>query len=332
MLRTFQKRFLARATAPGIDVAALTLPRGNGKSWLGGHLASRVLTPDDPLFVTGAESVLCAASIDQAKFVFKFARDVLEPTGDYRFLDSHTRVGITHKPTNTKLRVIGSNGKTAFGLVNCPLAICDEPGAWQTIGGETLADAIFTAQGKPGSPMRAIFIGTLAPSESGWWHDLIDQGTHDSTYVQSLKGDPDKWDQWPEIRRCNPLTAISPEFRKKLLQERDAARADTRLKARFLSYRLNIPTADESTLLLTVDDWERVAARPVPPREGKPIISVDLGAGRAWSAAVAMYVNGRVEAMALAPGLPSIEAQEKRDRVPRGVYRGLVENGQSAGC
>ena len=80
-------------------------------------------------------------------------------------------------------------------------------------------------------------------------------------------------------------------------------------------------------MLLTVDDWQRVTARPVPPRDGKPIVGVDLGAGRAWSAAVAIWRNGRVEALAVAPGIPSLEAQEKRDRVPRGTYQTLAGGG-----
>ena len=46
-----------------------------------------------------------------------------------------------------------------------------------------------------------------------------------------------------EIRRCNPLTAISDSFRAKLLDERDRARRDSRLKARFMSYRLNVRRA-----------------------------------------------------------------------------------------
>ena len=85
---------------------------------------------------------------------------------------------------------------------------------------------------------------------AGWWHDLIVDGSHGSTYVQALQGDPEKWDQWPEIRRINPLTAISEPFRKRLLEERDAARVDSRLKARFLSYRVNVPSGDESEMLL----------------------------------------------------------------------------------
>ena len=326
-LRRFQRDFVRHATAPGVDTAALSLPRGNGKSWLAAHVLTRVLSPSDKLFRSGTESVLCAGSIEQARIVFRFVRDELEPTGAYRFLDSHTRMGIVHKATNTRLRVISSNGRTAMGLVGCPWAVCDEPGAWEVIGGQLLHDAIETAKGKPGSPLRAVYIGTLAPATAGWWHDLIQDGTRGSVYVQALRGDPEKWDRWPEIRRCNPLTAISPEFRHKLLEERDAARRDSRLKARFLSYRLNVPSGDESSMLLTVDDWERVCGRSVPGREGRPFVAYDLGAGRAWSAAVAIWRNGRVAALAEAPGVPDLAEQEKRDRVPVGTYRRLAESG-----
>ena len=326
-LRKFQKKFVANAVRKEIETAALSLPRGNGKSALAGHLVSRILSPSDELFRPGTESVLGAASIEQARIVFRFARADLEPRGGYRFLDSATRIMITHIGTNTRLRVIGSNGKTAMGLVGCPWAILDEPGSWETTGGQLLFDAIETAKGKPGSPLTAVYIGTLAPALSGWWHDLIKAGTRGTTYVQSLQGNPDKWDQWHEIRRCNPLTAVSAEFRQKLLAERDDARADTRLKARFLSYRLNIPSGDESTVLLTLDDWERIQARPVADAVGRPAVGIDLGGGRAWSAAVALWESGRLEAIAVAPGIPSLEAQEKRDRVPKGTYRMLYQSG-----
>ena len=331
-LRPFQTRFIDNALAPGVDTACLSLPRGNGKSWLAGYLAARVLTPTDGLFQVGKESVLLAASIEQSRIVYKFVRDELEPTGEYRFLDSATRIGITHKATNTRLRVISSSGKSAMGLVNTPLAIADEPGSWQTVGGELMFDALMTAQGKPKSPLKIIIIGTLAPASDGWWPQMITRGSHGSTFVQALQGDVEKWDQWSEIKRCNPLTAISKEFRKKLLEERDEARKDSRLKARFLSYRLNCPTADESSTLLSVEDWKLMLTRPVPERRGSPIVGIDLGGGRAWSSAVAVYRNGRSECFALAPGVPSIRDQEKRDRVPQGLYGRLVASGQLIVC
>ena len=188
-------------------------------------------------------------------------------------------------------------------------------------------DAIMTAQGKPDSALRVIYIGTLAPARAGWWHDLIEGGSGGSVYVQALRGDADKWDKWPEIRRCNPLKATYPESRKVLLRERDEARADTRLKARFMSYRLNVPTADEAEMLLTVDDFDLATTRPVGIPSGQPIVGIDLGGGRAWSAAVAVWQSGRVEALAVAPGIPDLEAQERRDRVPAGQYRKLADAG-----
>ena len=75
---------------------------------------------------------------------------------------------------------------------------------------------------------------------------LFQRGSRGSVYVQALQGDAETWDSWQTIRKANPLTAISPEFRAKLLEERDEARADSRLKARFLSYRLNVPTQDSA--------------------------------------------------------------------------------------
>ena len=326
-LRRFQKKFIARAFAPGIDTSALSLPRGNGKSWLAGHLLARFLTPGDPLHVRGKEAVLLSGSIEQSRIVFKFCREVLEPTGEYSFIDSATRVGITHRKTRTRLRVHGSNSKTALGLVNVPIVVWDEPGAATTIGGQALWDAVATSQGKPNSTLRAILIGTVAPSSSGWWAEMLAAGSQGTVYVQALQGDVKTWDKWATIRKANPLTSISSTFRAKLIDERDQARRDSRLKARFLSFRLNVPTPSENDVLLTVDDFEGMTKREVPARVGRPIVGVDLGGSRAWSAAIALYENGRIECRAVCPGLPSIEDQERRDRVPRGTYQILADQG-----
>ena len=328
-LRPFQRDFLRGALAPGVTRAALCIPRANGKSFLAGHILTRGMTPGDSLHVPGAEYLLCSGSIEQSRYVFRFVRQALEELapGKYRFIDSATRLGITHVASNTKLRVLSSNGKTGMGIVGCPLLVADEPGSWEVVGGQLLSDAIETAIGKPNSPMRVVYIGTLAPSRSGWWHDLIKGGSRGRTYVKVLQGDRKQWDKWPEIRRVNPLVGIDAGFRRTLLEERDQARADSRLKARFLSFRLNLPSADESETLLTPEDFELMTARPVPEREGQPLVGLDCGHSRAWSAAVAVWRNGRTEAMAVAPGVPCLEDQERRDRVPAGTYRRLEERG-----
>ena len=129
-LRPFQLRFLTAALAPKIDTAALSIPRGDGKTWLAAHVLARCLTPGDPLHVPGAEYLLVSGSVEQARLCFRFMRAELEPTGAYRWLDSLSRIAVTHRATNTRLRVMSSNGKTAMGIVGCPLLVADEPGSW----------------------------------------------------------------------------------------------------------------------------------------------------------------------------------------------------------
>lgn len=325
----FQKRFLKAVDDPRYRTVAASWPRGCGKTTCAGYVVARALTPGDPLFVPGAEIVLFAGSIEQCRLTYRQALGFLgDRLDDYRLVDSATRVAITHKDSRTRLKAVGSNPKTSLGLVGVPLAIMDEPAALHTVGGTALWDAVRTAMGKPGSPLKAILTGTLAPSDlQSWWPELVERGTVGSTWVGLLQGRPDKWREWREVLRVNPLARHFPETAKVLREELDAAKSDTRLASAYKSFRLNLPSGDESTVLLTTEDWGRVIARPVPPREGRPIFAYDLGAGRAWSAAIGIWENGRAEARALAPGIPDLAAQERRDRAPAGVYRRLAASG-----
>ena len=326
----FQRRFVRGALSPSVDLACWSMPKGNGKSSTAAWLAARALTPGDELFHPGTESHVIATSVGQARrTTFKLLRRYFHDRDDWRIAETQNAAHIVHEPTKTRLSVLAGNAKTAQGLVDCPIIIGDEPGAWEVNGGADVWAAVRTALGKPESRMRIVLIGTLAPHglPGHWWHTLINRGSRGTTFVQSFEGDRKRWREWPAIRGCNPLMSRFPASRAKLLEERDDALRDSRLKAEFLSYRLNVPTADESSVLLTVDDWADVCARPVPDPEGRPVVGVDLGEGRAWSAAVAVWRSGRVEAIALAPGLPSIAEQERRDRQPPGAYAALVDAG-----
>ena len=107
---------MAAVESPEYDTVAVSIPRGNGgKSYLAARVLARCLTPGDSLHVDGSEYLLCAASIEQARLVFRFIREWLEPTGEYRWIDSATRIGIKHLASNTSLRVLSSNGKTSNG-------------------------------------------------------------------------------------------------------------------------------------------------------------------------------------------------------------------------
>ena len=191
-LRPFQRRFLRAALRPEIDTAALSIPRGNGKSTLAGYLVARLLTPGDKLHHAGKESLLLAGNIKQARIVYGIAKAFLEPMGGYRFRDSANSIGIVHTASDTRLTVISSNARAAFGIVNCPMVIADEPGSFEVRQGSMMHDALQTATGKPGSPLKLLYIGTLAPSTAGWWTDMVKSGSSGSTHVNALAGRPRK--------------------------------------------------------------------------------------------------------------------------------------------
>ena len=330
----FQRRFLRRALASDVAIAALSVPRGEGKSLLAADLLAEAL-PGGRRYLAGGESILLAGSMNQARAVFRFLRarypctnhkDLKCTACELRWTDSYQRIGVTHWPTDTRISVRGKSGKLALGLVNCPIIVGDEPASWDVIGGQEMIDALITSAGK--TQQLLCLVGTLAPGAAeGWWRALIAAGSQPGIYVQSLAADPAKWDRWREIRRVNPVSRVNPILRDALRRELTEAKRDDRAKARFLSYRLNVPSSDTSTVLLTVDEWRRCLARAVPPRAGRPAVGVDLGGGRAWSAATALYANGRIEAVAVAPGTPSLADQEKRDRVPRRTYQRLADRG-----
>ena len=82
-----------------------------------------------------------------------------------------------------------------------------------------------------------------------------------------------------------------------------------------------------SEVLVSLTDWKAVEARLVPERSGKPILLLDLGSTRSWSAAWALYPSGRSEVYALVPGIPSLAEVERRDGLQAGIYRQLQDAG-----
>ena len=331
-LMRFQRDFERAVESDAYDTVVMSGPRSLGKSFLAGRILARCMTPGDVLHQPGKTYILGAATLETATATFGFIRETLEtldPTG-YRYVEGSTRLGITHLATNTRLRVISSNAKGSFGLVRVPLVVLDEPGALDIVGGGMLADSLFSAQGKVGSPLKLILIGTLGPLATAtghWFYDLAHGGTKGRTWAKLFQGERKTWDNWNTIRRANPLISKDANTRAKLREEREAARGDSRLKARFMTYRLNVPTSDESETLLTPDEWETLKERPAPERAGQPVVGVDLAGGRAWASAVGIFPSGRIECFAVAAGLPDISEQERRDRVPKGLYQQLHNDG-----
>ena len=322
----FQRRFIDEATKPDIDIAALSSPRAQGKSWIAGRLIASSLTPRTNYLWMALKIVWSVAVSTKHGFAFRFARQLLGEGSSYRYQDSAQRIAITHTKSGTRLRVLSSDPKRALGIVGARIVIGDEPGSWNTLAGESMYDALLTSIGK--NKMSLILMGTIAPAlAESWWPRLIADGSTDGVHVTLLQGDPESWDDWRTIVKCNPLVRVNTLLASTLKRELKEALRDSRLQARFKSYRLNLPTSDTSTVLVTTKEWDKVLGRQVPTPEGRPTVGLDCGSERSWSSAVAIYPNGYVTALALGPGIPDLTKQEQRDLVPNGTYTALASNG-----
>ena len=319
--------FVRAAFAPGIEIAAASWPRGSAKTWLAANLAALAITPGTPTFKPGIEVLGVSASLEQSRVMLQFVREALPETG-YRWLESGQRLAVTHKASGTRLRILSSSGKRAMGLANFSTIYADEPAAYEARGGALMWDALRTSLGKQAG-QRLILIGTRAPAEpDSWWPQLLDTGSGKGTYIEVRSApDDEPWDAWSTVRAVNPLIMHNPHLRKTILRERDEARRNDALRPAYEGYRLNRQVDVRSEVLVSADAWRRVEARPVPPRAGKPIVGIDVGAERSWNAAFLLFQNGRAEAFSLCPGVPNLAERERQDAQPRGLYRRLADDG-----
>ena len=332
-LAPFQKRLIRGLMAPGIRKAVLSGPRGLGKSSLSGELLAAAVHPDGPLFRPGGESVLLASSLEQARLCFGFLRRFVGEDG-FRFQDSGQRVSCTHVATRTRVRVASSDAKRAFGLgANTPIVVGDEPAAWLERGGALMYDALETSGGK--ADMRLILIGTRSPAAEGnWWRTLVDNGDGSPTTYRQVHDAPVDGEGQPvdpltmrAARRANPLVGWNPHLLPELRDQLRKARQSEDAFARWCSYRLNRPMQPAREVLFTVQAWRRIEARPVPDAVGRPIAGVDIGSSRAWTCGCLLWPNGRVHVCMVAPGVPDLSEQERRDAMPAGAYRRLLDDG-----
>ena len=143
------------------------------------------------------------------------------------------------------------------------------------------------------------------------------------------RADPEKWESFDEVLKCNPVSMINPFLRRTLEREHKVALGSDRAARTFKNYRLNLPGDPvDSQPLITPQEWQRISAREVPKCEGSPIVGLDLGGTRSWSAAAAIWPNREeFESWAIAPGQPSLADQEQEDQVHQGSYTELVRSG-----
>ena len=234
----------------------------------------------------------------------------------YRFQQSGSRLGLKLRNTST-----GSTLRTAGARAPWPavdLVVALRPGQWPPERAGKLLDvdrflAVGPRASDPMHPFETLCRAALRQSGKG----CVYAGDVDSLDRSPLNGD--------EWRRANP----DVELHEAIWREADDGAADPDAIASFIRRRLNLgpDAAGIAPPIVRAVEWENVIRRPAPPREGLPVVGLDVGGVLSWTAAVGIWPNGRIEARAATGGALSLAAQERRDAQPADTYSALQRQG-----
>ena len=275
--RGFQRSWLGAAFAADIDLAALSAARGSGKSTLAGWIAACAVAPQGQLHAHSGAVLIVAPTTTQGREVLLAARGFLEGVDDLRWRDSASGIGVRHVPTAAECRIVAASSTSLLGYgAHASVIVFDEVGAAGSKG-RAVFDALITGLGKR-EGQRLIALGTRSPSgPADWWPKWL-SATADQprTHIAVLEGDAENWRDPGEAVKANPLAAGEP-LRSVLGRERSEAESDPSALARYRAYRLNHASDPAAARVFSEAELATVVARPAPPREGAPILSIDTG-------------------------------------------------------
>ncbi len=329
-LAPFQKNFVRGALADGINVAVLSIGRGNAKTALSAGIALGALVgawDDQPR----REILLAARTRDQARIAFDFVVGFIQTLPD----DEQKKFTIRRSPRleieyedGHFIRAIAADGKTALGSAPT-LVLMDERGHWQADQGDALEHALLSGLGKRGG--RALIISTSAADDNhpfSVWLDTEQEGVYRQEH-RPAPGLPA--DDLASLKQANPgaLHGIGSNIEWLQAQARRAiARGGSTLTAFRLYNRNERISGETRDLLLTVDEWLACEVSNLPPRSGPLVIGIDLGGSASMSAAAYYWPQtGRLEAFGTFPSKPSLLARGQNDSVA-GRYQEMYDRGE----
>ena len=274
----WQRRFVRGAFAPGVQSAALSVARGNGKTALLSGIAAATL--DGPLAVPRGETVIVASSFEQARIAFEhvvaFMAEKLEDRARWKIWDTAQQARIEDRKTGARVRCIGSDPRRAHGLAPV-LVLADEPAQWPETTGERMVSALRTAAGKqPHS--RFVAIGTR-PADAEHWFSKMLAGSADYAQCHAARASDPPF-QRRTWAKANPSLPAMPDLLAAIVNEARQARQDPALLASFEALRLNLGTEDAAvSTLLDAGLWQAIEGEST--RAGPCVWGIDLGTSAA---------------------------------------------------
>tara|TARA_R100000935_G_scaffold55922_1_gene86527 strand:- start:5186 stop:6700 length:1515 start_codon:yes stop_codon:yes gene_type:complete len=332
-LAPFQRQFVKGALDDKVNVAILSIGRGNGKSALSAGIALGALLGEwdnQPR----REILIAARTRDQARvafdFVCGFARSLSDEIGGQLKIRRSPRLEIEFEGDGGGhfLRAIAADGKSALGSAPT-LCLLDERGHWPMDRGDDLEHALLSGLGKRDG--KALIISTSAATDShpfSVWLDNPGPGI----FIQEHRPAPGlPVDDRESLLEANPGAKHGIGSSVDWL-EAQAKRAIARGGSTLTSYRLynrNERVSGESRdVLLTGDEWLNCETADLPPREGQVIVGIDLG-GSASMTGAAFYwpTTGRLEALGTFPSNPGLADRGASDGVS-GRYVEMHDRGE----
>ena len=318
-LLAWERRFLRGGLATGIDEAALTIARGNGKTAFCAAIASAAIDNDGPLAVQGSEVALVSETFDVACIAFRHIKRFLGPTltkhkSDWRLWDSKNAARLENKKSDIILQVRGADRPGTLHGMAPRLLLCDEVAVWKHTTIDASLSALRTGLGKiPGGLLLAL--GTRADSETHPFSILLNET---ADYAQThAPGEDEPLFQKRTWKKANPSLDHLPTLERKIRKHAEQARRDPAAMQSFKALRLNMGTSDIEVLhLLDADEWQSIEKDV--PREGPCFWGVDLG-GALASSSIASYwpLSGRLEAIGMFGSIPDLKKRGLRDGVGR---------------
>ncbi|MEO3415733.1 terminase TerL endonuclease subunit [Roseovarius sp. CAU 1744] len=320
-LAPFQKQFVKGALVDGVNVAVLSIGRGNAKTALSAGIALGACMgkwDDQPR----REIIIAARTRDQGRiafdFVVGFIRSLSEEVQQQFTIRRSPRLEIEYDGDagGHFIRVIAADGKTALGSAPT-LVLMDERGHWQADQGDALEHALLSGLGKRGG--RALIISTSAPDDGHPFSVWLDEETP-GVYRQEHRPAPGlPADDLDSLKEANPgaIAGIGSSLEWLQGQARRAiARGGSTLTSFRLYNRNERVSGETRDVLITVDEWLACETGELPDRGGQVVVGIDLG-GSASMTAAAFYwpETGRLEALGTFPGKPGLADRGANDGV-----------------
>jgi len=331
-LAPFQRQFVKGALDDTVNVAVLSIGRGNAKTALSAGIALGALLGEwdrQPK----REILIAARTRDQAQIAWRFVQGFATSLPDdiqaqliYR-RSPRLEIEFTGDGGGHVLRALAADGKSALGSAPT-LVLMDERGHWAEKGND-LEAVLLSGLGKRGG--RALIISTSAADDAHPFSRWLDD-PQPGVYIQEHRPAPGMpVDDRDSLLLANPgaMYGIGAGIDWLEAQARRAAAQGGSALTSFRLYNRNERVSGESRdMLLSVDEWLSCEAGELPERTGPCVIGIDLG-GSASMTAAALYwpETGRLEALGTFPSNPSLADRGAADGVS-GRYAEMNDRGE----